>query len=112
MQKHLHPLYSRYKVTAKCTPVEITKRLPPLIMRAQVYVLLRPFFYELKILNAIGLCSIWHSTKVWCGRKFLRPPLGSTEKTIYISFHIEWNMIVVTFFLSILNQMEFNLVQN
>ena len=29
----------------------------------------------------------------------------------YISFFIEWDMIVVTVLLSILNQMEFNLVQ-
>ena len=31
---------------------------------------------------------------------------------ISISFHIEWDMIVVTVFLSILIQMEFNLVKN
>ena len=31
---------------------------------------------------------------------------------ISISFHIEWDMIVVTVFLSILNQREFHLVQN
>ena len=30
---------------------------------------------------------------------------------ISISFHIEWDMIVVTVFFSILNQMEFHLVQ-
>ena len=36
-----------------------------------------------------------------------------TEKTRYsISFQIEWDMIVVLVFLSILNQMEFHLVQN
>ena len=35
------------------------------------------------------------------------------EKTgISISFQIEWDMIVVTVFLSILNQMDFHLVQN
>ena len=34
------------------------------------------------------------------------------ENYIFICFHIEWDMIVVTVFLSILNQMEFNLVQN
>ena len=34
------------------------------------------------------------------------------ENYISISFHIEWDMIVVTVFLSILNQMEFYLVQN
>ena len=34
------------------------------------------------------------------------------EKTVFISFHIEWDMIVVTVFLSILNQIEFHLVQN
>ena len=31
---------------------------------------------------------------------------------VYISFQIEWDMIVMTVFLSILNQGEFNLVQN
>ena len=31
---------------------------------------------------------------------------------VSISFHIEWDMIVVTVFLSILNQMIFHLVQN
>ena len=37
----------------------------------------------------------------------------NTEKTIVsISFHIEWDMVVVTVFLSILTQMEFHLVQN
>ena len=35
-----------------------------------------------------------------------------TEKNyISISFQIEWDMIVVTVFLSILNQIEFHLVQ-
>ena len=34
------------------------------------------------------------------------------ENYILISFHIEWDMIVVTVFLSILNQTEFHLVQN
>ena len=34
------------------------------------------------------------------------------ENNISISFHIEWDMIVVTVFLSILNQLEFHLVQN
>ena len=34
------------------------------------------------------------------------------ENYIYISFQIEWNMIVVPVFLSILNQMEFHLVRN
>ena len=31
---------------------------------------------------------------------------------ISISFHIEWDVIVVTVFLSIMNQMDFHLVQN
>ena len=31
---------------------------------------------------------------------------------VFISFQFEWHMIVVTVFLSILNQMEFHLVQN
>ena len=34
------------------------------------------------------------------------------ENYISISFHIEWDMIVVTVFLTIFNQMEFHLVQN
>ena len=34
------------------------------------------------------------------------------ENYISISFHSEWDMIVVTVFLSLLNQMEFHLVQN
>ena len=34
------------------------------------------------------------------------------ENYIFISFHVEWDMIVVTVFLSILNQMEFHSVQN
>ena len=34
------------------------------------------------------------------------------ENYISISFHIEWDMIVVIVFLSILNEMEFHLVQN
>ena len=33
------------------------------------------------------------------------------ENYISISFHIQWDMIAVTVFLSILNQMEFHLVQ-
>ena len=33
------------------------------------------------------------------------------ENYVYISFHIEWDMIVGTVFLSILNHMEFHLVQ-
>ena len=34
------------------------------------------------------------------------------ENYVSISFHVEWDMIVVTVFLSILNQMEFLLYQN
>ena len=34
------------------------------------------------------------------------------ENYISISFHIKWEMIVVIVFLSILNQMEFHLIQN
>ena len=34
------------------------------------------------------------------------------ENYVSISFHIEWDMIVVTVLFSILNQMEFHLVQN
>ena len=34
------------------------------------------------------------------------------ESYISISFHIEWNMIMVIVFLSILNQIEFHFVQN
>ena len=34
------------------------------------------------------------------------------ENCVSISFHIEWDMIVVTVFLPILNQMLFHLVQN
>ena len=34
------------------------------------------------------------------------------ENYVSISFHIEWDMIVVTVFVSILNQMEFHLVQD
>ena len=37
---------------------------------------------------------------------------GSLSNYIFISFHIEYDMIVVTVFLSILNQIEFHLVQN
>ena len=40
------------------------------------------------------------------------PILPHWENYISISFHIQWDMIVVTVFLSILNQMEFPLVQN
>ena len=42
----------------------------------------------------------------------IRPDMAVyTEKTIF-PFHVEWDMIVVTVFLSILSQMEFHLVQN
>ena len=34
------------------------------------------------------------------------------EKTLSISFRIEWDLIVVTIFRSILNQMDFHLVLN
>ena len=34
------------------------------------------------------------------------------ENYISISFHIEWDMIVMTVFLSILNQMKYHLVKN
>ena len=34
------------------------------------------------------------------------------ENFISISFHIEWDMIVVTVILSLLNQMELHLIQN
>ena len=35
----------------------------------------------------------------------------TANKYVSISFHSEWDMIVVTVFLLILNQMEFHLVQ-
>ena len=38
--------------------------------------------------------------------------LAHWGNSYYISFQIEWDMIVETVFLSILNQMEFYLVQN
>ena len=41
----------------------------------------------------------------------LLPQCPHWEYYISISFHIEWDMIVVTVFLSILNQMEVHLVQ-
>ena len=37
---------------------------------------------------------------------------SGAENYISISFHIEWDVIVVTVFLSILNQIEFHFVQN
>jgi len=37
-------------------------------------------------------------------------PFGSKERKT--AFHIEWDMIVVTVFLSISNQIEFHFVQN
>ena len=40
------------------------------------------------------------------------PSYMHRENFISISLHIEWNMIVVTVFLSILNRMEIHLVQN
>ena len=50
------------------------------------------------------------------GRELLgRPRLKIAvhqENYISIAFYIEWDMIVVTVFLSILNQMEIHLVQN
>ena len=36
----------------------------------------------------------------------------SLRKLYFVSFHIEWDMIEVTVFLSILNQIEYHLVQN
>ena len=39
-------------------------------------------------------------------------PLSHWENQYSISFHSEWDMILVTVFLSILNQMEIHLVQN
>ena len=50
----------------------------------------------------------WTRVKSWI---VLDYPLHS-ENYISISFHIEWDMIVGTVFLSILNQMAFHLVQN
>ena len=41
-----------------------------------------------------------------------RPCSIHWENYISLSFHIEWDMIVVTVFLSISNQMEFHLVWN
>ena len=34
------------------------------------------------------------------------------ENYVFISFQIEWDMIVMTVFLSVMNQMGFHLVQN
>ena len=50
-------------------------------------------------LSRIIILVVRHATLHW-------------ENYISISFHIEWDMIVVAVFLSILNQMEFHLVQN
>ena len=49
----------------------------------------------------------WHQRRTFDRRRFCI----HWENYISISFHIEWDMIVVTVFLSILNQMEFHLVQ-
>ena len=45
---------------------------------------------------------------------YVRNLRGSVHWENYISnsFHIEWDMIMVTVFLSILNQMDFHVVQN
>ena len=46
------------------------------------------------------------------GKCFKRAFYVHWENFISISFHIEWNMIVVTVFLLVLSQMEFHFVQN
>ena len=48
----------------------------------------------------------------WWGSNTTVGQIACTEKTVSISCHIEWDMIVVTVFHSILNQIEFHLVQN
>ena len=47
-----------------------------------------------------------------CSPSVPHPTNAHWENYVSISFHIEWDMIVVTVFLQILNQMEFHLVQN
>ena len=60
------------------------------------------------------LCNFWQSKriKVATTRKDLTLANVHWENYISISFHLEWDMIVVTIFFSILNQMQFHLVQN
>ena len=65
---------------------------------------LKPFSYLQRKYHALCAC-------------FLKPPwlvtlIPHSQISIYISFQIEWNMIVVADFLWILNQIEFQLVQD
>ena len=51
-----------------------------------------------------------HTSRLFIKTRSCREPIW--ENLISISFQIEWDMIVVTVFLSILNQLDFHLVQN
>ena len=60
-------------------------------------------------LHEAGICDLKLWRDMWSAGKFSTPTL---RKLYFISIHIEWDMIVVTVFLLILNQMEFHLVEN
>ena len=60
----------------------------------------------MKIVTTIIFRSIWRNGK------FVILSVVHWENYISISFYIEWDMIVVTIFILIFNQMEFHLVEN
>ena len=75
---------------------------------------------QMEIITTIIFILIWKKTKIPHSERTKystkRPVLPNAEEIMhwenYASnfFHIEWDMIIMTVFLSILNQMEFHLV--
>ena len=79
-------------------------------MTAYIYVQ----FYIIMIIYVQQLQPMYmfifkHLSCLWCVKE-IEHRISHSEKQISIFFQIEWNMIVVKVFFSILNQMELNLV--
>jgi len=112
-------LYSNWKECDRSVNVIIAWRKARLCWKGAIIVYISSFvlcYYSLFVLRYYSLQSkqLLHSSHSTRRRRmqFLTNQHTPWENYISISFKIEWDMIVVTVFLSILNQMELHLVQN
>ena len=77
-----------------------------------VTVYLHTLIYLGTLLTFIYIASIYHATLNLVEHDECLFAKRFWENYIFLSFQIDWDIIMVTVFLSILNQMEFHLVEN
>ena len=72
-----------------------------------------PFWKKpFSLVSKIPITRLWVSSDLIKSNCSILIIFLHSENYISIFFHIEWDIIVVTILLSILNQMEFHLIQN